>query len=325
MCKETSSPSTAAAAATETTTKAMKYSKEEENFPTLGKLWLQLYRSTPTVIPSIMNLDFSFAIVSAMFLTTVRVVAQYMLQTYAGFPTDDPASTALDVSGNITAAVHSSLLVPALIVAFMTHKYNPSEHMSLAPFHWQEFADALLQFCTAYMIYDSIFTILLRFEPGSSLIPVLEFDDYLFLIHHFMTSSYMTMARYYKAGHMSAMMCMILGEASSPFSNGHFGIQRTLALGDCCSGPLLRSLEPYAEFVFALIYASIRAVIGPIVFTGMSWNLLFSKEAKQHLPLAVRFFWVFMIVAVTLGSYFWIKFSVGVLQKHLFVSLEQEL
>lgn len=299
------------------------YYKDEKNFPILGKVWLRVYRSIVHVIPPMMNLDFSFAIAAAIFLIAVRVVVTYMLQAYAGFPMNDPAS--FEVSGNAAAAAHSMLLVPALIVGFMTHKYSPSEHLSLAPSHWQEFVDALLQFCTGYMIYDAIFTVILRWDPALSWIPAFQFDDYLFLIHHLMTSSYMTMARYYKAGHMSAMMCMLLGEASNPFSNAHFAIQRTMALGDCCNGPVLQSAKVYVEFAFALVYASLRTTIGPIIFAPMSWNLLFSKEAKQNLPLAVRSLWVFMIVAVVLGSYFWVKFTVGVLQRHVLVLLGQEL
>lgn len=123
------------------------------------------------------------------------------MQFTLSFSAEDADFAAASVAG----VVHSSLLCPGLIAAFWSHSYNPSEHMSKAPHRWwQQSVDALLQFCTGYMIYDAIFIVMMRTDLSLSWVPAFEPDDYLFLMHHMMTATYMTQARIYQAGHMSA-------------------------------------------------------------------------------------------------------------------------
>jgi hypothetical protein len=102
--------------------------------------------------------------------------------------------TTLESSGSAASIVHSSLLCPGLIVAFLSyhHKYSPSAKLfntnDTNVNYWrQEFVDALLQFCTGYMIYDFLFIILLRLDPTTSMIPNFRPDDYLFMGHHIAT------------------------------------------------------------------------------------------------------------------------------------------
>eukprot|EP00565_Helicotheca_tamesis_P008295 CAMPEP_0185738174 /NCGR_PEP_ID=MMETSP1171-20130828/32212_1 /TAXON_ID=374046 /ORGANISM="Helicotheca tamensis, Strain CCMP826" /LENGTH=74 /DNA_ID=CAMNT_0028409303 /DNA_START=1 /DNA_END=222 /DNA_ORIENTATION=+ len=74
--------------------------------------------------------------------------------------------------------------------------------MKSHPQWWQDATTALLQFCTGYMLYDSInFFIIGRWVPGVG--PVLEPSDYSFLGHHVATSFYMMSSLYIGAGHMS--------------------------------------------------------------------------------------------------------------------------
>lgn len=312
-------------------TMASKPTKEEEglkeeDFPIVGKIWLKLYRFVPSLTVPFSNVSFSFAIVSAIIFIELRLLSNSIFQSsYIGFPTDTSAS--MEASASVVGIVHSSLLVPGLLVAFMTHKYNPSEHIDLSPAtHWKEYVDALLQFCTGYMIYDAVFIYMLRLDPTSSSpwIPELQADDILFLVHHFMTTTYMTLARAYQAGHMSAMMCMLLGEASNPLHNSYFICQIALKQ-DCCNGIGMQQFNFYIETSFAFVYASLRTIIGPYYCVPMSWNLLFSNEAKQNLPIGIRCFWVFMIMAVLVGSYSWVIFTLQMLQKNVLGMDNQEL
>ena len=103
----------------------------------------------------------------------------------------------------------SPVICIGLIVAFSTQKYSPIAKFDEAPTWWREFADALLQFCTGYMVYDSLVNSCWLRWDGERF--QLSDDDYLFLAHHFMTSFYMTSTRIIQAGHMSAIICMLLG------------------------------------------------------------------------------------------------------------------
>lgn len=290
----------------------------ESELPTIAKLWRRAYLMVPKVNFPGTNLSVSFTLVSSLFLITIRLIATINLE-FLGWPEVPADEAAASVSG----VVHSSLLCPGLIVAFLTHRYNPSEHISKAPQWWQELVDALLQFCTGYMIYDASFIVMNRIDPSVSWIPAFVGDDFLFLGHHFATTTYMTQTRIYKAGHMSAMMCMLLGEASNPAMNTWFVTSKAITL-ECCNSPMMQSLHNYIEIAFAAIYLLFRVVLGPIICTHMSWNLLFSKDAKENLPLPLRLFWNFMIWAVIIGSYSWIVFAYELLQSHV-RGTEQEL
>jgi hypothetical protein len=171
----------------------------------------------------------------------------------------------------------------------------------------------LLQFCTAYMVYDGICIVLSRFDPSVSLLPVFQPGDFLFLAHHLLTTIYMTQTRVYQAGHMSAMMCMLLGELTNPLHNSYIVSEKAILLGISDN----HQLHTMVETAFAFLYILFRVVIAPVVCSHMSWDLLFSKQGRENLPLAVRLFWSFMIWAVIIGSYSWIVFCYGMLEKNL--------
>lgn len=292
---------------------------ETKQIPTIAKFWRKLYQTVPAFNVPFTNLPISFALASAAVLMTVRITSDLVLRTVIGWP-DESSQWA---ASSLTGITHSSLLCPGLVTAFLTHKYDPSEPLSKAPGWWQDLVNALLQFCTGYMVYDAIFIVLVRFDLSESWIPSLEADDYMYLAHHFMTSTYMTQSRVYQAGHMSALMCMLLGEATNPFMNGWFVTSKAITL-DCCNGSVMQILHHYIEIAFAASYLFFRAVLGPLYFVPMSWSLLTSQNAKEHLPMWVRLFWTFMIWAVVLGSYSWMVTCAEMLQKHI-SGAEQEL
>lgn len=311
MCKGTNS--------TSSTTSSSSSSSSQSEVPTIANYWRTVYFRIPEVNFPGTSLNVSFTATSALFLMSVRLFSAQLLQTIFGWP-EEPAKEA---AASMAGVVHSSLLCPGLVVAFWHHRYNPSEHITKAPQWWKELVEALLQFCTGYMIYDACFIVMTRLDPSVSWIPAFVPDDFLFLGHHFMTTTYMTQTRVYHAGHMSAMMCMLLGEASNPNMNTWFVTSKAILL-DCCNGPLMQSLHKYNEIVFCALYLFLRVIAGPLMCSHMSWNLMTSKEAKDHLPLGLRLFWNFMIWAVILGSYSWIVYTSEMLQKHM-NGTEQEL
>jgi hypothetical protein len=294
-------------------------SSEPSDIPAIAKFWRQLYFKIPKFNFPGTKLNVSFTVVSALFLMSVRLLATQVLQKVFGWPVEESKEAAASVAG----VVHTTLLCPGLVTAFLHHRYNPSEHITKATQWWQDLVEALLQFCTGYMVYDATFIVLTRLNPAVSWIPAFVPDDYLFLGHHFMTATYMTQTRIYRAGHMSAMMCMLLGEASNPNMNTWFVTSKAITL-DCCNGPLMQAFHKYNEMIFCAIYLFLRVIMGPLMCTHMSWNLLTSSEAKEHLPLGLRLFWNFMIWAVILGSYSWIVYTYEMLQAHM-KGPEQEL
>lgn len=269
------------------------------DLPLYGKIIVALSRALPQYNFPYTRLPISFVVASAGFLVSIRIFANKILESFFGWPlggavTDRAASS-------IPAIVKSTLLCPGLISAFMIQSYNPTEHISDASDEWQEFVNALLQFCTGYMLNDTLFLVYRAQQVAGSIIPKFEFSDILLLGHHAMTSIYMTQARVYEAGHMSAMMCMLLGELSNPLHNIYFIANIASGL-ECCKGPKLQLAQAVAPKMFAAVYVFLRVIVGPPVMLYTTWDLVASEQGKENLPFAIRLFWAFMIWAVMVGS-----------------------
>jgi hypothetical protein len=282
------------------------------NIPWIARCWLAVYDRLPTV--TIGGLNVSMTLLAATCLASVRFLAEHVLVTYWGWPAGHTLTKEAAAScGSIT---HSTLLCMGLIVAFATQKCDPSARMDDAPLWWQRLAHALLQFCTGYMVYDAVVNILyLRWDPQQHhpwSLPVLNDDDRLFLIHHIMTSTYMTSARILQAGHMSAMVCMLLGELTNPLHNMYMMGEVAMQL-DCCNGPAAQQWHSVISVVFAAMYSLFRAVLAPPVFAVVSYRLLFTQQGRSNIPLPLNLLWNFMIWAVVFGSGSWIQKCNGIL------------
>jgi hypothetical protein len=267
--------------------------------PAYGTFFRKIYKAVPEFKTPFISLSFSFVLVSAAFLVSVRILANKVLETVFGWPVDDVVTDR--AASTIPPIVHSSLLCPGLIVALLARKYSPTEHMSKASAAWQDLVNGLLQFCTGYMLNDSLFLVYRAQQLSGSIFPQLGFEDILFLGHHAMTSIYMTQARIYQAGHMSAMMCMLVGELSNPFHNTYWFLEIASGL-DCCDGPKLQQARTIVPTLFAAVYVFLRVVVSPPILIYTTYDLLMNKQGKENLPLGVRLFWVFMIWAVMVGS-----------------------
>lgn len=148
-----------------------------------------------------------------------------------------------------------------------------------------------------------------RWIPGSG--PTLSVADWMFIAHHAVTALYMTSARLIRAGHMSAMALMFLGELTAPIMNV-LRISNTAASIDSSVG-WLQAAHPYFEYAFALLYITFRTVIGPICALHLTYDLLFTKKGRKNVPIQLSIVWLLMCWGVLLGSIPWIKVSLNIL------------
>mmetsp|Transcript_7594 Transcript_7594/g.16405 ORF Transcript_7594/g.16405 Transcript_7594/m.16405 type:complete len:302 (+) Transcript_7594:153-1058(+) len=274
--------------------------------PAVANVFVTLYRALPKVSVPFTSLDISFSLLSAIFLTSVRFGSEYALIQFFGWPEDStPTRVAASSCGSIT---HSTILCTGLIVAFWTQAYDVAakiKDQAKPNQWWPDFADALLQFCTGYMIYDGFTNILwLRWDSEASTF-MFDHDDFLFIAHHIVTSFYMISARVIGAGYMSAMACMLLGEITNPLQNLYLiGIQATKL--DYCNGAWAQAAH-VVTIVFAAAYFSVRVIIAPPFFLGITIVLLFTKRGRTNIPLALNVFWNMLIWGVCFGSGSWIR------------------
>lgn len=294
------------------TAKIMSEGAEETLTNPIAKHWVRLYRAVPVIYFPFTALDISFSLFSAAFLYAVRLILKKIMIHMVGWQPEDAAGLdgQEEAMGSLTAMVHSLNLVPALFVALTTQPYRITTHLNTAPRWWQDMVHALFQFCTGYMIYDSIASFIVA--KGISNIAG---ADFMFLGHHLATTIYMTQCRVLQAGHTSAMICMFLGELTNPFQNGHTALSHALK-DACCSGVAMQQLHKIFEIGFAMSYFGIRAIIAPVFFAHVTFQLLF-ESTRKNIPLMLRILWIILIWAVELGSYAWIMQCWDLIQMHL--------
>lgn len=298
---------------------ASSQAQQEAQIPTVAKAWLSIYHAIPKLHVPYGDLDFSFALFSALMLSCVRFLAEYVLIQSFGWPTAEEGSllngtTATKEAAACCASIcHSSLLCVGLIVAFATQRCDPISKRTDHPQWWQDFADALLQFCTGYMVYDAVINIvLLRWDPQTHMLPIFNDDDKLFLVHHVMTSFYMTSARAVGAGHMSAMMCMLLGEMTNPLHNLYM-LGEVAMTQECCNGQAAQRRHAIISVAFAAMYNLFRAVFSPTAMVFVTYRLLLTKRGRTNVPLPLNIVWNLMIWAVIFGSFSWMVKCQGIL------------
>lgn len=283
--------------------------------PLLMRPWIRLYRTVPKIHVPGTNLDVAFTIASAIVLTCVDYGSAALLRA-SGWPAQSKHTRS--VAGSVATIFHSTVLVLGLGAALSTQKYDPSGKMEDHPDWWRDGSHALIQFCTGYMIYDAAVQFIAdRWQKGVG--PVLSAADWMFMGHHFATSLYMVSARLCEAGHMSAMILMFTGEFTAPIMN-ILRISRTASnemTGDCCGRTWLPILQPYVEYVFALLYAGFRIIIGPICAAHLTHDILLTKKGRKNVPVALSSVWLFMVWAVLFGSIPWIKGALAILKSGL--------
>jgi len=295
----------------------------DSSIPFVAQTWLRVYHALPRCKLPLLRLDISLTLASFVYLTCVRFVIPFLLSNFLGWP-EGHINTSL-ASASVVSMFHSVPLCIGLIVAFSTQKYSPIAKFDEAPTWWREFADALLQFCTGYMVYDSLVNSCWLRWDGERF--QLSDDDYLFLAHHFMTSFYMTSTRIIQAGHMSAMICMLLGELTNPFMNFYMigGLNTAL---NCCMSQSLEKLYATNEIVFAVLYNIFRVILAPVFLIPVTYQLVLTKKGRENIPLPLALFWSLMIYGVMFGSASWIVKCHGIYMDYfaqVFESAGEEL
>jgi hypothetical protein len=271
----------------------------DEEIPSLVKFYLRLDTAIPSINFPGTELDIGATTFWVIFFLVVRCIAVVPMFLYAGWP-QDSAST-FDATGSCVAGYFHSPQVVALTFALITTQkpYNPSALVKDAPRWWQDATDAALQLCTGYMVYDSLVLAWTCYVPGQGF--VLDSESRLFLAHHLATIFYMTTSRICGAGQCSALTCIFLGEFTNPAYSTYriYGIAKRVGL---TFSPFYTQFVMPVEVFTAALFLLLRTVIGPVVSSYISYNLLFEKSIRAYTPLALRLVWVFLICAVLLGS-----------------------
>jgi len=285
---------------------------ECENIPHLAKIWLRLYHAAPNV--RISGLDSGFMLVCACFFYAARVMIRHTLYSF-GWPVEGTV-TRTAAASLVGGLCHSPLLVPISYVLMRNvPNYNPSAALKDHPPWWQQAADAALQFCSGYFLYDTIVGFLIEaYIPGRGF--VLDGKALLFLVHHILSLFYLTSTRFLRAGEQSLFMCVLIGETTNPPFNSYLVCQQAKELA-CCNGPIAMQIIRAIEIVASVTYIPFRAVIGPLVGIHMSYNLLFSPAAKANIPVAIRIIWVTVLWGIGIGSIPYVFEFAEVFKKHL--------
>lgn len=197
--------------------------------------------------------------------------------------------------------------------------YIPSVPMycHIKPIWWKDLTDGVLQFCTGYMMYD----IMIQFGLDKVYYHdmIWKVTDYIFIGHHLATSAYMISTRLLYAGHLSAMILMFFGEITAPIMNLlriSFTLQQYLKLSSQAYDALIeyRSvyyltniIHPYLEYLYAVVYFTIRALLAPILAIHLTYHFLFTKTGRTNVPIYISIIWLALCWSVMLGSYNWVK------------------
>ena len=274
--------------------------------PLLCRAWIGLYNSLPHTAG---GFDVSLTLLTIVALTCLRFLSETVQESVFGWPQNEMITK--EAAASAVAIFHSCNLVPALFLLFLSYGYSPSQRLDVAPKWYRDCVTALLQFCTGYMVYDGVLNIvLLKWENG------LSSADYMFLGHHMATTLYMTSTRVVRAGHMSAMMCMFLGELTNPLHNSYYIADYAQKL-DCCNGETSQRMHHIIAMSFSALYVLMRAVVAPVMCLHMSYDLAV-RGRKNGIPVALLLVWNFLIWAVILGSIPWVEDCWNMLQKGLF-------
>lgn len=268
-------------------------SKEDDRINPILKFWSDTYTGAPKIYLPGTRFDICFTILSCIIILGIRLMIDFFYQTILGWP--DCYRTHL-CSACTTSILHAIVLVLTLGLLLINQPYIPSAKFSDAPKYWQDVTTSMLQMCTGYMCYDIIVMLM---ENGWSPHP----DDTAFFGHHFVTILYMSQVRLLGVGHISAMSLMFTGEITNPFQNANEVVRQAIRIPH--SSAFWNVIHPYIELAYGFTYATVRAFIAPPQLMHLTYDLLFTKNGRNNIPLIVSILWVMMMWGIVLGSYPW--------------------
>lgn len=261
----------------------------DNDVPFILRPWVYFQKALPPMI--FFGLNFSVTIFSMLFFALVKYAGTQLLLVNGW-----PAGT-YETTFNVACLVamsHSTVILIPLYKCMQLQPFVPTRRLSDSPLYWQLSSDALLQYCTGYMIQDSVFTLIRAYKVGY------DPSDTVFLAHHFVTVSYMTQCRYLKAGHISTMLCIFAGEVTNPVMMVWY-ITKNAVDSICCNGPRVAALFNASEFIYAFMYFVVRALIMPLLVVYQFYDIWFTKQ--PNIPTSVSIYWSLCMLIVVLGSY----------------------
>ena len=235
-------------------------------------------------------------IFSIGFLTLVRLFWQHAVLIPNGWVHN---SETIFVLGSLTAATHSTLLIPPLFSLLMTHPTKkPAACISVSPPTWNYYARALLSLTIAYMVQDGGCTLYYsyNFETGTLLFSE---EDKLFLAHHFATVFCMVTCRMHGAGHYMIMCLMFFGEITNPFQNSYAVLE---AANKSHPGLRITFLLYYSGKMFSFSYILFRIFIAPFLAIWLLQDVLLTKKGRANVHPVLGLWWGVMTLGVMVGS-----------------------
>lgn len=156
----------------------------------------------------------------------------------------------------------------------------------------------IMDFSLAYFAIDLIYYL------------VINPSDYLFILHHIATSTYMSSCRYYTGhGGLSSICLMCTGEATSPFQNVW-----TLARMARGESPLANKIYTGLSPIFTVYFTIMRGIVGPY----LAWQLgsfYIPGKADKVIPRKLAYFWMFIVILAIVGSFVWVyKLWIGLIR-----------
>lgn len=256
-----------------------------------------LIRKVYLALPRSKSFDVSMSVASLMFFQVVRFMSDSLFTV--GLEWEETHLFTRECASFVPPIVMAFILLLCLGELLWAVKYVPTSKMKDAPFWWQQCTIACLEFCTGYMLYDSIYVCWDAAKYGESL----GMGQIMFLGHHLTCALYMTSVRYLGAGQLSAMMLMFQGEFTNPVQSTYSIVRYAIHMEP--QRQLWQTLLPYCELFFACLYAVFRTFVGPFTMVHITYHLYFTKQGRDNVPISFAIAWTFLGWAVLIGSYGW--------------------
>lgn len=260
--------------------------------PHVLRPWVALQRSLPPLC--IGRLNYSFTLFSLLFFLILRQVAIH-IHHVNGWP-ENIRENFVNITSFVGIFHSSAIILPTIVLLWTRRPFRPSGALEQAPDEaWKLTADAILQYCTGYMIQDTYFLLTLtKFFGGKGM----ETEDIVFLGHHIAIVSVVLQTRYWEAGHPNSLCSLFIGEISNPPMNIMYIARRAMA-SECCSGPRVTALFHASRIVFSLVYLPMRCVVMPAVLI----NCIFDFMGPTPIGKGTCSYWLLIGVIIILGSY----------------------
>eukprot|EP00560_Eucampia_antarctica_P001665 CAMPEP_0197835240 /NCGR_PEP_ID=MMETSP1437-20131217/25192_1 /TAXON_ID=49252 ORGANISM="Eucampia antarctica, Strain CCMP1452" /NCGR_SAMPLE_ID=MMETSP1437 /ASSEMBLY_ACC=CAM_ASM_001096 /LENGTH=305 /DNA_ID=CAMNT_0043440517 /DNA_START=51 /DNA_END=968 /DNA_ORIENTATION=+ len=256
-----------------------------------------MFRKVYLALPKSESFDVSMMMLSCGFFGVIRLAGEHTFVSILGW--EESHKMTRECPSYCAPIVHSIFLCLCLAELLSVEKYVPTSKMKDAPLWWQQTATACLQFCTGYMIYDSLFIVRDKVRFNESLKPA----DYMFIGHHLATTLYMSSVRRLGAGHSSAMMLMLLGEFTNPLQSVFTVVRYAVQMEP--QRQLWHTLLPFCELIYALFYAVFRTFLGPFAMAHITYHLIFTKQGRTNIPIFATLCYLIMGWGVLIGSIGW--------------------